>query len=37
MENGQVPYQPAPELFTDFRYDSLARQLESIFQELTEG
>lgn len=37
MENGQVSYQPAPELFTDFRYDSLARQLESIFQELTEG
>ena len=37
MENGQVSYQPVPELFTDFRYDSLARQLESIFQELTEG
>ncbi|MCF2661513.1 hypothetical protein [Pseudoflavonifractor phocaeensis] len=37
METGHVEYLPVPELFTDFRYDSLARQLETIFQELTEG
>ena len=35
MSGNDVEYNPKPELFTDFRYDTLTKQLEALFVKLT--